>query len=139
MDKSIFTPSKARYDGLQAYCRECMKAYRIEHYRANKDAHYERNRKAKERLREHVLELKKGNCFDCEISYPDEPWLMEFDHRDPSEKIESIYTAVSYGSMKRLEKELSKCDLVCVVCHRRRSALRGNWSLNRFKIDIALN
>lgn len=126
-----FTPSKARYDGLQNYCRECMKKYRIEHYRANKEQYQNRNNKTYARLRDMVLDLKAGPCVDCGVRYPGEPWLLEFDHLDASLKVNSISYFVANGSQKRLEGELAKCDLVCVVCHRRRTAQRGGWLDNR--------
>ncbi len=126
-----FTKASKRYDGLQSYCSDCMKKYRIEHYKTNKQAHYDRNKKTQAILRDFVLSIKNNPCMDCGIGYPDEPWLMEFDHRDSKIKKNIISYFVSNGSMDRLVKELDKCDLLCLVCHRRRTAKRGNWIDNR--------
>lgn len=128
-----FTKSVSRYDGLQPYCQECMKAYRIEYYNRNKPSHIERNKKSEARLREYVLEIKRGNCLDCSVSFPEEPWLMEFDHRDPYEKSGSIGKFIKNGSMRLLQEELDKCDLVCVICHRRRTARAFGWIDNRWR------
>ena len=132
-----FTKSAGRYDGLQAYCRECMKAYRLEHYRSNKQQYYNRNLKTEAKLREYVLEIKKNPCMDCGITYQDEPWLMEFDHRVASDKLGLIAKFVKNGSKRLLDEELAKCDLLCVVCHRRRTARRAGWVDNRLASVLA--
>ena len=130
---SFFTPSKGRYDGLQAYCRECMKKYRLEHYQANKKQYYDRNDKAKARAREYVLELKNNTpCADCGVVYKDEPWLIDFDHLPEFTKVRSISQWVNgYGLTQSLRDEIAKCELVCLICHRRRTAERGKWKQNR--------
>lgn len=127
LSKSMFTESKSRYDGLQAYCQECMKAYRIEHYQKNKVQYVNRNKKYTVAIKEYIIELKKAPCMDCGLEYPDEPWLLEFDHREADDKLRTISTLAKNGSFRLLKEEIEKCDLVCVLCHRRRTAKRGNW------------
>ena len=58
---------------------------------------------------------------------------MEFDHRDPYEKSGSIGKFIKNGSMRLLQEELDKCDLVCVICHRRRTARAFGWIDNRWR------
>lgn len=130
LPKEDFTPSKSRYDGLQSYCRECMKKYRIEHYQNNKSQYYARNEITKATLKQFVVNYKNNNsCVDCKITYVDEPWLLEFDHLDDT-KLHNISQMWNRGSLKLLKAEIDKCDLVCVVCHRRRTAKRGEWKSN---------
>ena len=126
-----FSVASKRYDGVQAYCVECMKKYRIEYYQRNKASHVERNYKSRAKLRDYVLALKAAPCKDCGVCYPAEPWLMEFDHREPDKKTNSIFYFVTSGSMRLLKEEVAKCDLVCVVCHRRRTAEYFGWLDNR--------
>ena len=61
-------------------------------------------------------------CMDCLICITvDNPFMFDFDHRDPSEKLFTIsrhYKGVSYAS---LINEMNKCDLVCANCHRHRT------------------
>lgn len=130
-----FTISKSRYDGLQAYCRECMKKYRIEHYQANKKQYYERNNKSRAKAKQYILDIKNSTpCADCGVIYKNEPWLTEFDHLPDFIKISGIAKMVNdYGFGKKLTDELSKCELVCLICHRRRTAERGSWKLNRLE------
>jgi hypothetical protein len=61
-----------------------------------------------------INELRKQPCFDCGNNYP--PYVMEFDHRDPSKKKYTI-TASKYSLGKSFREELEKCDLVCANCH----------------------
>lgn len=127
-----FTKSVGRYDGLQAYCRECMKKYRIEYYRQNKESHQKRNKKKCRDLRNYILRIKETTpCTDCGVVYPEEPWLTEFDH--VKEKTDIISRLVTSGSLKRLQAELENCELRCLICHRRKSAERGEWRKNRFE------
>ncbi len=110
-----------------------MKKYRIEHYQANKPAHYARNNKARAISREYILNLKNTTpCADCEVIYIGEPWLTEFDHLPEFKKISGIAKlSNTNGLHKKLKEELKKCELVCVVCHRRRTAKRAGWVDNR--------
>ncbi len=70
--------------------------------------------------------LKSRPCADCGRSY--NPWVMDFDHRNPSEKLGNI--AHLYHE-KRILEEVAKCDVVCSNCHRERThqrflAFKGN-------------
>lgn len=130
---SDFTKSKNRYDGLQVYCSECMRLYRREHYSNNKQQYKDRNLKTSLRLRQIVVDLKNsGSCKDCGIKYPNEPWLFEFDHRSSKTKINCIGRICDDGSETKLLSELKKCDLVCLICHRRRTAKKFHWKENRY-------
>lgn len=91
-----------------------------------------RVKKTKASLRELVLDAKNKPCTDCPAFYPDEPWLMELDHRDPSDKIDNIGNLVRLGNRENLIAELEKCDVVCAICHRRRSAKMFGWTSNTF-------
>lgn len=102
---------------------------RRRHYDANKQQYFDRNKAKKASLRKYVLELKnKTSCTDCGVIFVDEPWLTEFDHVS-GEKTASIAKLMGYGSMNRLIKELALCELVCVICHRRRTAKRAGYKI----------
>lgn len=83
------------------------------------------NRKASKRVSQHRRALKEllveefvSTCADCDQKYP--PFIMDFDHRDPSEKSFSISQSSVLG-IDRLRDEAKKCDLVCANCHRMRT------------------
>ena len=66
-------------------------------------------------------ELKKGPCVDCGKSYP--PEAMDFDHLPGVDKKFKI-SGNSPRSKKKLLEEITKCELVCVLCHRTRTFAR---------------
>lgn len=107
-----------------------MNAYRLEHYYANKQQYYDRNNKTAAVLTYRIQRMRaEGICVDCGITYPDEPWMMEFDHLEGHEKISNVGLMKRCGSWKKIEAEVAKCDLLCLVCHRRRTANRGGWAV----------
>jgi hypothetical protein len=74
-----------------------------------------------------VRERKSRPCADCGRRFP--YFIMEFDHRDGATKEFNIANAVAaMVGRKRLLAEMDKCDVVCCVCHRLRSARRAGWT-----------
>lgn len=63
--------------------------------------------------------LKSGVCTDCGQNRP--PCAMEWDHVS-GEKAFKISYPIS--SSERIEAEIAKCELVCVLCHRDRTHRR---------------
>lgn len=65
-----------------------------------------------------MIEYKSGKpCADCENSF--EPCAMDFDHV-AGEKLCNVSKMSAY-SIKEIEAEIAKCELVCSNCHRVRS------------------
>lgn len=65
-----------------------------------------------------LTQAKSRPCMDCKIQYPS--WVMEFDHRIPSQKINKV-SRVEGFSINRLITEINKCDIVCANCHAERT------------------
>lgn len=77
----------------------------------------ERNIKARRKRRALLDRAKQVPCADCGGMFP--PYVMDFDHRDPSTK---EFNVGSYMvSIARLTREIAKCDVVCANCHRERT------------------
>jgi hypothetical protein len=72
----------------------------------------------------HVLRyLVEHPCTDCGEH---DPVVLEFDH--VGEKTATIARLVSDGAeLGILADEISRCEVVCVNCHRRRTARRARW------------
>lgn len=121
LETRYFTKSKSRKDGLQAYCSDCMKKYRRKHYNNNKDVYINRALANKKRLTAYLKELKSGPCADCGVIYPH--YVMDFDHLGDKKFL--VSRLVAYGSVDLIDKEVSKCDLVCSNCHRERTHQRS--------------
>ena len=75
------------------------------------------------RRMERMDRLKDNPCSDCGRIFS--PEAMDWDHRDPREKIGNVSQMLRW-SWDKVLIEVSKCDLVCSNCHRVRSRLRAN-------------
>ncbi len=54
--------------------------------------------------------------------------LLEFDHRDPSTKVDAVGTLLAHSTRQQLMDEIAKCDVRCVRCHRIKTAKDFGWS-----------
>lgn len=102
-----------------ARCTVCDAVYRADKYDGNKPPFMENNKRQHRKLRSIVNGAKNGPCLDCGRAYP--PYVMDFDHRDPSTKIAKVSAMVYKGSEPLLRAEIAKCDLICSNCHRIRT------------------
>lgn len=92
----------------------------VAYAKANRDKIRTINANLAARDREYINKLKNKPCMDCGVKYPS--FVMEFDHRDPSTKYAEVGNlASSHWSIKRIDLEIAKCDLVCANCHRIRT------------------
>jgi hypothetical protein len=100
-------------------------AYRnIEDTRAASRRWYQRNRQQvidqKNQRKQAIYQWFKEHkqTLQCERCGFDHPAALHFHHRNPIEKDICIAKAVNEGwSIKRIEKEISKCDILCANCH----------------------
>ena len=68
-----------------------------------------------------IYEFKLGN--PCATCGEHDPRVLEFDHVDPSTKSHNISEMVKSGhSVKSILGEISKCEVLCANCHRRKTA-----------------
>lgn len=68
-----------------------------------------------------LIKLALG-CRDC--GYNADPIALDFDHLDPTQKVDSICALAKRGSLARVLTEIEKCDVVCANCHRVRTRNR---------------
>jgi len=61
-----------------------------------------------------IINAKKGPCTDCGKKFP--PYVMDL-HHVRGKKAANI-SQMKRGSVKKLEEEIAKCDLLCANCHR---------------------
>jgi len=74
--------------------------------------------------------LSKHQCVDCGES---DIVVLEFDHQQNKE--ESISRAMVNGwSIKRIQKEIDKCEVRCANCHRKKTALDFKWKILEYKV-----
>ena len=71
--------------------------------------------------RDFLLDLRDRPCRDCGLRFP--AYVMQFDHRDPSEKAFNVAQSWCRAT-EAILKEAAKCDIVCSNCHRDRTFRR---------------
>ena len=110
-------------------CRACQRAYSREHYRRNRPTYLERAARRRKSEREHCRQLVFDHlathaCVDCGET---DPVVLDFDHRDAGTKRATVSRLASQLSRAQLVVEISRCDVRCANCHRRRTAGQFNW------------
>jgi len=83
----------------------------------------ERKRKSIQREKRYQLckdfvymdKITRGGCLKCGESRPS---CLDYHHRDPSMKTANVSEMLKNGSLEKLSKEISKCDILCSNCHR---------------------
>lgn len=80
-----------------------------------KDCHNKLRTKRYRRYKKIAVEFKGGKCIKC--GYNKCEGSLDFHHRDPTQK-DPQWKTMRSCSLKRILKEIEKCDLVCSNCHR---------------------
>ncbi len=104
----------------QSLCRECNKAYQKAHYIQNKPT-YISNKKAREKANHDWLKEYKST-LQCSRCPENNPVCLDFHHRDPETKLFGIGNDHYKVSLKKLQEEIAKCDVLCANCHRKEHA-----------------
>ncbi len=103
-------------------CKECANARsRAFYHKSKQDAEWvkERNEKtARDGLekKQRAVEYLGGACHDCGGKFPLP--VYDFHHLDPTEKEHNLGNILRRKNFSEIEKELSKCVLLCANCHR---------------------
>jgi hypothetical protein len=111
-------------------CRECRSAYGKLHYQENRDRYCARTRAPRREWREPYWAwvmnyLASHPCVDCGDA---DPVVLQFDHRDGTEKVDAVGTMLNRASWTALLNEIAKCDVRCANCHRVRTAQQFEWA-----------
>lgn len=87
-----------------------------QHYVANK-ARYTASSKRNRDKRDAWFQSLKLTCVCCCCGQSD-PRCLDFHHRDPNQKEDTISNLVKQGySEKKILAEIDKCDVLCANCH----------------------
>lgn len=108
-------------------CKICHNAVRREHYVNNKQAAYAQAKAGKVRRQEWYRQLKaKLSCNRCPERHPA---TLQFHHRDPTKKDFTLSWAMMRGfSVKRIEVEMAKCEVLCANCHFKEHYGKRGWA-----------
>jgi hypothetical protein len=111
------------------WCKPCTRNHNKNRYYAN-HAFYAKHHtfltknKRQEKMLKVLEYLQSHPCIDCGEA---DPVVLEFDHRDGTEKIRAVASLITDNcGWEKIAAEIEKCDVRCANCHRRRTAeVRG--------------
>jgi hypothetical protein len=106
-------------DGLAHQCKSCKREYYKKYYKDDPERYKLNADTLLQRMRNYVIEAKNVPCMDCGVSYPS--YVMDFDHRDPSQKVANVSQLARRGNWIKIKAEIEKCDVICANCHRERT------------------
>ena len=97
----------------RAYQRE----YKRRWYQENKAKHisYVRNRE----VGMEAWFRRYKETLSCEVCGENHPACLDFHHIDPSLKKFSVSAKRDRPSLKQLQEEIAKCQVLCANCHRK--------------------
>lgn len=125
-----FNKDRSRADGLCIYCRDCSRSFTRAYYHNNRTT--QRRRIADSRATRKAVAvqavgdyLSNHPCVDCGER---DIVVLDFDHVRGT-KIADVGYLISTGyALDKIEAEISKCEVRCANCHRRKTASRhGGW------------
>jgi hypothetical protein len=96
-----------------AICKDCRRARSARIYIETDGV---TDKAAYRRKREVLDKAKDIPCMRCGATHP--PYVMDFHHRDPSNKSFSIGVNCGSKGLDALVAEIAKCDVLCANCHR---------------------
>ncbi len=116
-------------------CKECTRFFVKNHYNKNREYYLEKVQKRNSKSRLEVLNyieeyLLKNPCIDCGES---DSIVLEFDHKDRSSKFKAVSSLIrARYPLEKIKEEISKCEVRCANCHRRKTAQQFKW----FKVKM---
>ena len=113
---SLFNKRTSSKDGYSSYCKNCNKQSLKEHYYNNKEYYYNKSKNYYLELRNWINSYKSNlKCSKCDES---RWWVLDFHHRNPEEKDNTIAMMIRTSSKEKILEEINKCDVLCANCHR---------------------
>ncbi len=116
-----------------SYCKVCSREYIKDHYNKNRKYYIKKARKRNLEVRQKAYKylgpyLISHPCVDCGEA---DILVLEFDHKDRASKKEDVSRIIQKGGpLRQLIKEVSKCEVRCANCHRRKTEKeRNSWRL----------
>jgi len=130
---SAYAINRRKKDGRQTLCRECKKERDKRYYATNKKRmkHQIAESKAKRADKNHTWLLQyltEHPCMDCG---EDDLLVLELDHVRGRKKGDVVKLVLGGYSLKTIKKEITKCEVRCANCHRRRTYISNGTARAR--------
>jgi hypothetical protein len=112
LEKENFMPCKDP-EKRRAY----QSLYKRRWYQENKAKHISYVRKREVEMETWFRGYKE--TLSCEICSENHPACLDFHHINPSRKKFSVSAKRDRPSLKQLQQEIAKCQVLCANCHRK--------------------
>lgn len=91
-----------------------------------KHIHEEKTRVSRLYMQTLSLRYKRlCGCKECGIK---NPTVLQYDHRNPKDKICNVCQMINESfSLRRFKEEIRKCDVLCANCHLIKTARNNNY------------
>ncbi len=129
----------SRKDGsYKSWCKSCSTAYQRNYYAKHRDQCQDSIKRSKQRRTDHARQLLASYlatsvCADCGEC---DPVVLDFDHVRGT-KVAGVCELAGWGrSWAIIQKEIDKCEVVCLNCHRRRTARQQGWTPWRTRSSV---
>jgi hypothetical protein len=135
-DIAYFSFNKTKSSGASDWCKECSNIYHAKYremIRTDFDKLIKKREKAnalylrnKEKMCKFMLDK---HCMDCGEN---NLVVLDFDHLHDKEQ--NISAMIGSRSWDSILNEISKCEVVCSNCHRKRTAFRMDTMKHRWQL-----
>lgn len=132
-EENFFFKDKQR-NRRQAKCKDCYKVARkatfARHYAKYRHEYVARSKARNSEIRDALLAqiLEYLASHPCSICGESDPVVLEFHHRDPKNKDDTVASLVRIrASSAKVMAEIEKCDVLCANCHKRVTANQFGW------------
>ena len=103
---------------LHSQCKDCQKAQEKIHYQESKERQESVRSTAEFQKERNILLVEKARQCGCKKCGETRFYVLDFHHRDPSQKEYTINRMIKSASFDKLLQEIEKCDVLCANCHR---------------------
>jgi phage-related protein len=123
VDSMIKVPLLVKAKELRKCNPACLRCHRVRTFESYDPERYVRPSIKEKRSRVDAEKTKVG-CILCGFSDPKRPYLFDYDHLDPEQKVASISNLIARGrDWDMCETEMGKCRPICCNCHRKHTSI----------------
>lgn len=117
----VFWTYHGGVEALKKELRKCQPLCRFCHMKkTNAERNPQRDKcKIRRRAIINAEKKKRGVCLQCSRPVEDDFSCFDFDHREPVKKLFCVSSSVNFSTKNfhLVYAEMTKCDLLCCVCH----------------------
>ena len=115
---------------LHSQCKECEKARDKIHYQESKVRRNAVNETAEFQKNRNMLIVEQARKCGCRKCGETRSYVLDFHHRIPEEKQNSLSNMIKSSSESNLINEIAKCDVLCANCHREFHYLEKEYGID---------